>query len=575
MLPIEVDTKGRSTTRSAQLTLVALLWLSLAPASFAQNNATPDLPSSRPLDAPALSQPDDPSGTEPLVQLEPQHAEPEKATSPPRVFVSSIEIRGNTVLPQSELAAIARGFVDRFLEGNDLEVLRSKITQHYRDAGYVGSGALLPDQDFEAGRLVVMIVEARLGDIALRGLHGYKAEVLRARIAGEPDEVLNVGALERRLQLLRGERYIRALHAQLRLASAPGVLHLEVEVVEARRYGGSLDISNYQPTTIGAANVQMGFSYANVGGWGDTLSANTGLSEGVTSVGAQYSVPVNRYDTRLDLRLRYAATEIVDSEFEGLDIESRYIASSVSLAHPLYRTPSSRLEIGVIGEWRQSRTTLDGFAFDIADAASDGRVRTSVLRFFQDFVHRVPDEVFALRSTVSAGFEVLGARSRVVEPADFVVWLGQAQWIRRLDPTGIELFARGNVQLALDPLVPFERFSVGGRYSVRGHRQNQQVSDNGYTASLESRFPLLRAPNGRVELQLVPFADVGRGWSRGRGGEPDGKTLAAAGIGLIWHPTRWTSAEFFYGNDFLGTADGSSDKPQDHGFHFQFSLLSF
>ncbi len=557
------------------LMLVALAWTSFAAPAFAQNNATPDLPSSRPLDAPSLPQPGDLPKARTL--LEPRRADdkPARATRVPRIFVRSIEIRGNTVLPQAELAEIARGFVDRLLEGHDLEELRTALTQRYRDAGYVGSGALLPDQDFEAGLLVVTIVEARLGEIALHGLAGYAAEYLRARIADGPDEIVNIGTLGRRLQVLRNEPYIRSLHAELRPSSMQGVLRLDVEIVEARRYGGNLAIDNYQPPAIGAVNSRMGFSYANVSGWGDSVSASTGLSEGVVSIGTHYRAPVSRRDTRLDLQFRYTATEIIDPEFEDVDFKNRYIATSLSLAHPLYRTPSSHFEIGLTGEWRESRSTLDGFAYDSTDAARNGRVRRAVLRLFQDFVHRGANQVFAARSTASFGLNALGATSGPLEPAGFISWLGQVQWVHRFDPTGIELFARGNAQLALDPLVPFERFSVGGRYSVRGHRQNQLVSDNGFAVSVESRFPLLRDPDGRSQLQFVPFIDFGRGWFRRRGGEVPGDTLAAAGVGMIWHPTRQISAELFYGIDFSGSADTRYNNPQEHGIHFQLSMLSF
>lgn len=554
--------------------LQVVLLIGMASGAAAQDTAIPDFPGSRPLDVPPLVEPD-PAAPGAIVELPSPSREPTDDSAIPKVFVRSIEIRGNTVLPESLLAETARGFVDRALDGNDLETLRTAISQHYRDAGYIGSGAVLPDQDFAGGQLRVVVVEARLRRIELHGQRSYRAGYLRTRIAGKPGAVLNIAALEGRLQRLRREPHIQALHAELRPGTLPGELHLDVEVIEARRYGGSLEVNNYQAPAIGAVNARMGIQYANLTGWGDELSVNAGFSAGVVDVDSQYRAPLNRHDTRLDLRFRYTTTKIVDPILSGVDIENRYIAGGVSLAQPLYRTPNTHFEMGLLGEWRQSRSYFDGFRFDFSDAAEKGQVRTSVLRLFQDFVHQGRSQVFAARSTWSFGLNALGATSGPVETSSFVAWLGQVQWIRRFEPSGMELFARGYVQLALDPLVPFERFSVGGRYSVRGYRQNQLVSDSGYTLSFEARYPLLRAPNGRSTLQIVPFIDVGRGWFRGRGGEPPGESLAGAGIGLVWRPTDWCYAELFYGSDIWDVAETGSRDLQDHGISFRLSVMSF
>ena len=57
-------------------------------------------------------------------------------------------------------------------------------------------------------------------------------------------------------------------------------------------------------------------------------------------------------------------------------------------------------------------------------------------------------------------------------------------------------------------LPTLEQFAVGGVDSVRGYQENQLVRDQGLTASLELRVPVLRKQERDV-LEAVPFFDVG------------------------------------------------------------------
>jgi hemolysin activation/secretion protein len=550
--------------------LAALAWC--APVLAQTVAPPPDLPSTRRLDVPSL---DDERSDAAALESAPLPAAPPEPTEAPRVFVRRIRIDGNTVLPEAELTAIAAGYLDRALEAGALHALRDALSRRYFDAGYVSTRAYLPDQDFEDGLLVVRIVEGRLGQVEISGERGFRERYLRQRLAPDPDEIVNVHEIEHRLQLLRRDARIVAVRAELRPALEQGRSDLRVHIVEARRYGARLDVDDYQSPAIGEVNGRVAAAFENPTGWGDRVLASAGFSEGMADVDVLYGIPLTRHDTRLDVRGRYTATRIVEDVFAGLDIQTRYWAVGLSLAQPVYRTSEMHVELGIRGEYRDSRSTVDGLGFAFSDAARDGRVSAAVLRFFQDATHQTRNQVLAARSTLSVGIETLGARSGRVDQADFVAWLGQLQWVRRFEPSGMELMARGDVQLAFDPLLPFERFSVGGRYSVRGYRQNQAVTDSGFSIGFEARYPIVRRPSGAPILQIVPFIDVGRGWNRGRAGFPEPQNLAGAGVGLVWHPNSWLRAELFYGSDIWDVAEFGDESLQDRGIYFQLSAFSF
>ena len=65
---------------------------------------------------------------------------------------------------------------------------------------------------------------------------------------------------------------------------------------------------------------------------------------------------------------------------------------------------------------------------------------------------------------------------RYYQTLSFFSWLGQAQLARRLETLSAQVIGRVDLQLANDRLFPLEQFAVGGRYSVRGYRENQARS---------------------------------------------------------------------------------------------------
>jgi hemolysin activation/secretion protein len=179
------------------------------------------------------------------------------------------------------------------------------------------------------------------------------------------------------------------------------------------------------------------------------------------------------------------------------------------------------------------------------------------------------------------GIDALGAtinRSNLPD-GQFFTWLGQFQWARRLTTRDLELLFRLDVQLTADPLLPLEQVAVGGRYSVRGYRENQLVRDNALIASLESRIPLVRNRRWADYLQVVPFIDVGRGWNQ-QADTTDLTLLAGIGLGLRWAATFGTAVplrpqfEIFWGYQ-LKAVRTTGGNLQDKGVHLQFTLAMF
>ena len=277
------------------------------------------------------------------------------------------------------------------------------------------------------------------------------------------------------------------------------------------------------------------------------------------------------------MNAHWAESEVVDGPFSSLDIDSNFWSGGLSLTHPLVRNLRDEVRIGLLAEWRRGKSEVDGRGFSFSDGADRGESVVAALRAIQEWVRRDANQVLALRSTISVGLPVLNATDVSGASADgqFVSWIFQGQWARRFDRLrGLEVIARGNLQLASDPLLSIEQFSVGGHASVRGYRENQIVRDNGFATSLEIRVPIWRRPDGRSIVQLAPFADVGRAWDHSDRSNSSGDTLASVGIGLRVFPTDWVQAELYWG-ERLKHVTNPNDDLQDDGVYFRVTAAAF
>jgi len=531
-----------------------------------------DLPSERPREIPF------PERAPGEILPPPPPALPAEPVPELRIQVDAIQIVGSTVFGDSDLRELVAPYIGRELTTRSIEAIREELTLHYVDRGFVTSGAIVPDQDFENGTLELRIIEGRIGTLSIEGNERFRTRYLADRIVPDRRAPINIHVLEERLQLLQRDAEIRTVHAELAPGLQPGESILRVRIEEDRWYSLALDVSDHRPPSLGDVFGRFDAGARNLAGWGDRLALRGQFGEGLNDILADYEIPITPRDTRLRTRFRWAESRIVAAPFDVLDITSDFIGAGAELVHPVVRNLLDQVDIGLRFEWRRGRNFVGGVPFSFSEGADRGVSTVAPLRLWAEWVRSDPVQVIALRGQLSAGLPILGATDvpGALADARFVSGILQAQWARRFDRLrGMELIARTNLQVASDPLLPIEQFSVGGHDSVRGYVDNQIVSDNGFDATVELRVPLWRRPDGRSVLQLAPFFDVGRGWSDGEREVELGQTLAGIGAGLRWFPARRIYTELYYGYPLIDLEEDRGSSPQAHGIYFMLSASLF
>ncbi len=489
------------------------------------------------------------------------------------VVIRRVEFEGNRHVSTRTLEDIARGYLDRSIEMEDLQALRIELTRAYVDRGYVNSGATLPDQTVADGVVRFRIVEGRLGRVRVEGHSAFNAETIERRLASRGDAILDVDEIEWRLQRLRRDPRIEGVAATLRPGLRPGFADLHVRISEARPWRASVQFDNHASPAIGELRGTAIAEHLNPTGVGDIVRASLGVTQGLIDADLFYQRPINRYGTQVGLYARYSESEIVEEPFDDLNIESTLMQAALQLSQPFQPTLDTTIELGLIGEWKQSRSTLDDISFDFTPGSKRGIARVSALRFFQALRHQTADRSIAARSTLSVGVPILRATQHAGtrEDSNFVAWLARAQWVERL-PFDARLMMRAEIQLASGPLLPVERFAIGGAGSVRGYRQNRLVRDTGFSGSVELRLPIWLRSDGRLRVDLAPFVDGGRSWNSGRGGTPAPKDLLGTGVGLRAEFDRRYTAELYWSESLKDVGRVSTRRSiQDRGFFFRVS----
>jgi len=522
----------------------------------------------------------------PLPQLTPPPAplpEEQRLSSQLEVLVRQIKLNGNAVISDQELAGVVAPYENRTLSSEDLQSLRQALTIHYINEGYVNSGAVIPDQEVKDGVIEIQIVEGKLTDIELSGNDGLRDSYIKKRLRLGSEDALNLRVLQERMQLLDQDRRIGRLNAQLKPGLQAGEGVLQVLVEEAHPYELGVSFNNHHSTSVGELRGEFYAAHHNLTGFGDVLSARYGITEGVDDVGASYSFPLTARDTRFNLYFDRSDADIVEAPFDRIDIASETQTYGVSLSHPFYRTPKRQLLAELVFERRRSETFILGDTpFSFSPGPRDGKSDVTVLRLRQEWVDRSPNQVLALRSTLSVGLDALGATQNGGDIADgqFFAWLGQVQWVRRLWETDNQVLVRGQVQWAADPLLPLEKLGVGGASTVRGYRENRVVRDRGFVGSIEFRFPVFRLPLPFItqepedgQVQLATFYDFG--WSENvQESSPNPRTISSAGLGVRWDPHPKVHSELYWGHAFRNV-NTEEEGLQDDGIHFALDMRLF
>lgn len=535
-----------------------------------------------------------------------------------QVSVKSFAFEGNHVFSKRQLAKVVAAYAGRVITSEELEEARVALTKHYVDAGYITSGALLPDQDVASGVIKFQIVEGRLTEIDLHGHFWYRGWWLRNQLRRAAGRPVNFNNLKVGLQLLRQNPAISRVNAELKPGVMPGESILDVKVKDEQPFRAGFEISNKRPPSVSEGLGELYLADLNLTGHNDPIELRWGLvrwtMQGAIdyadfdNVSGSYEFPITPWDTKLTVYASKSDSSIIDETFAALGITSQSTEFGLAIRQPFYKTLTNTLTVALSADRKHSQTFLLGRPFTLSAGAFDGETDVFATRLALDWINRSQIHVLSLRSVFSLGLYGLDStradprsaggtsgagNAQGFEPeipdSKFFTWLGQGQYVRRIfdtpalrqkpDTTGWNLLRetllvlRANTQLSDEPLLSLEQFSIGGMQSVRGYRENQLLRDNGVFASAELRIPIWLAKDKSPIVSIAPFFDWGAGWNVNKV-DDNYLSIYSAGVGLLINATKHAQVIFYWGHPFVDFHENKTSL-QDYGIHFAVSINAF
>ncbi len=490
------------------------------------------------------------------------------------VYVGEIILVGNTVLPDDEVSTITDAYEGRLVAVDELHDLRHALSTLYVDRGYINSGIVVPDQKVDDGVVRLHAVEGRLIQVNVDGNDRLRSAYIEKRILRGLGTPLNVIDLQSALRMLQLNPHVGQINARLLPGARPGESVVRVDVKETSPYVFSVSADNHRSPSVDENRTSLLLAHRNLTGFGDELSIDVGVTEGLDDFGGSYAIPISSSDMVLKGYYSTTDSEIIEEPFHLVDITSETETWGVSLSRPFWRTPDGSLSGEISLENKRSASTLLGMPFSLSPGENDGIAEATVIGISADWLRRSRERVLALRGTVRVGIDALGATMNSNAPdSRFVSLLAQMQYAKRLPWRNSQIIVRSAAQVAVDPLLAFEKFAVGGHSSVRGYRENFFVRDNGFITSVELRFPLFVDSEGveRYNLQLSAFADYGIAWDKNNAlPTSDAENIYSIGLGVLWEPIRSLHIEVYYG-EALKDVDNAGDSLQEDGVQFRVS----
>ena len=510
----------------------SIFYLNAAQLAMAQSIPQPIVPETQPLTEPELLPP-----PEELLQPLPSPQTPEEPILdiPGTITVTEFNFVGSTVFTHEELQAVVQDYLNRPITFTELLEAQQQITQFYQDQGYITSGAVLPPQTLNAGRITFEIIEGEVEELQFSGIERLQSSYIRRRLERGIKPPLNQNQLLETLQLLQLNPLIQGLSAELSAGSEIGKSQLSIQLEEADAMSVEFIVDNQRSPSVGSIRRLVQFSHNNLTGFGDRLNISYYNTDGSNTLeDLSYTLPINANNGTITFSHRRTESQIIEDPFNELDIDSNSQTYQLSYRQPLILTPHTEFAIGVIAAIQDTETLLDNEPFPLSLGADDqGKIRTSTIRLFQEYSTRSATDALAIRSQFSLGTGLFNAITNNNLPdSRFVAWRGQIQYLQLL-PSDIIWLLRSDLQLVNQSVLAQEQFSLGGTFTVRGYRQDALLGDNGLFISTELRVPIVRIYNWNMIVQFIPFLEGGTIWNKEKlDNNLETNTLLSTGLGL-------------------------------------------
>lgn len=431
----------------------------------------------------------------------------------PSFNVFEFKIDGNTVLPSGKIEEAVYPYLGETKTIEDVEKARVALEKTYQEAGYLTVSVSIPQQEVDAGVVTLQVTEGKVERLRVTDSKYTSLAEVKSRVAefGE-GKVPHFPTAQKQLGTVnRGQN--RQVTPVLRAGKSPGKVEVDLKVQDQLPLHGSLELNDkYSPDTT-ETRLNGSLRYENLWQKDHSIGISFQLSpqdmNEVKVVSGTYVIPRMNGDY-------FAAYGVISKSDIGAVgdvnvIGNGYIAGARYI-HPLPLVENfyHSLTLGVdYKDFDESVNLLgsDGFKTPISYTA---------FSLGYDGTYQMPSAQTQLNVALNLAPRGLGnseqefADKRYLARPNYAYIRADLKHTQKL-PFEWSLQARLSGQVANDPLISAEQFTIGGVDSVRGYLESSELGDNGLFTSLELRTPQFKKyfKDYIKDLYAFTFVDAG------------------------------------------------------------------
>jgi hemolysin activation/secretion protein len=440
------------------------------------------------------------------------------------VEVARYEVEGNTLIAPERLAAVLEPYTGRVTLSR-LREAAATVQELYREDGWGGVVAFLPEQTLEGGVVRIRVVEGRLVRIDVTGQSAFSVENIRASLpALQEGSTPQVRRVDGQIQMAN-ENPAKAVQVLLQPGVQPGELVAKVEVQELPVLRATARLDNSGGRSTGRWRAALGAQHANLFGLDHVgaieLQTAPENIDAVAVLSGSWRVPFYARAMALDI---YGAVSNVDAGTVGtaagdLSFSGRggVFGTRLGVYLPRLGNIDQRLFAGIELREYDNECRVAG----LPDGAC-GSAGASVSLQPASLVYTAQaagEWRWGFSVGLHGNLALGGSNGREANfeavrggaPRRYALVRGSSHLSVPVEGWG-HLGARFSFQLSDRPLVPGELFGIGGAGNVRGFEERELAGDSGASLSLEAVSANLGEAVtwlAGADVRALLFADAG------------------------------------------------------------------
>jgi hemolysin activation/secretion protein len=422
--------------------------------------------------------------------------------APKTLTINEYTVQGNHLLSELDVDNAVYPYLGPGQTVQSVDAARAALQKLYADKGYETVAVQIPPQHVTGGVVVLQVVEAPVGHLHVNGSRYFSLNKIKAQAPSlAPGQVPNFKKIKHDIIALN-QWPDRQVIPSLQAGARPQTVDVDLNVKDTLPLHGSLELNNRYSADTTALRLNAALSYDNLWQRGDAISLAFQVAPQRPADELIFSGSYTARVPNVDWMTVLLYGLVSNSNVATLGSTNVVGKGQVAGIRGQFTLP------GGTGFFETLNAGIDYKHFDENVTLGGATLPSPVTYYPLTAIYSASWQGTSGQTQLDIGptFNIRGLGSspqtfdnkRYDAQSNFIYLRGDLSRSQNL-PYGLQLYAKAQGQLADEPLVNSEQFSVGGQDTVRGYLESEVLGDDALIGSVELRSPPLgRYISGKV-----------------------------------------------------------------------------